>query len=66
MKPVFINAHIVELDGEEWDYNEGCLSIPKIREDIARHETVTLEYMDENFEPQTQNIQRHNRKSHSS
>lgn len=53
MKQVFINAHIVELDGEEWSYNEGCLSIPKIREDITRHETVTLEYDDENFQHHT-------------
>lgn len=49
-KGVFINAHIVELDGEEWPYNEGCLSIPKIREDIYRNETVTLRYVDEKFE----------------
>jgi peptide deformylase len=53
VKQVFINAHIAELDGEEWPYNEGCLSIPKIREDIVRHETVTLEYVDENFELHT-------------
>ncbi|MBI2729180.1 MAG: peptide deformylase [Sphingobacteriales bacterium] len=52
-KQVFINAHIVELDGEEWAYNEGCLSIPKIREDIFRQETVTLNYVDENFQPHT-------------
>lgn len=48
-KGVFINAHIVELNGKEWCYNEGCLSIPKIREDIMRNESVTLEYEDENF-----------------
>ncbi|MFT3822448.1 MAG: peptide deformylase [Chitinophagaceae bacterium] len=53
VKQVFINAHIVELDGEEWAYNEGCLSIPKIREDVYRNETVTLEYVDENFQPHT-------------
>jgi peptide deformylase len=53
LKQVFINAHIAELDGEEWSYNEGCLSIPKIREDITRHETVTLEYDDENFQHHT-------------
>jgi peptide deformylase len=46
---VFINAHIKELGGNEWSYNEGCLSIPKIREDIIRKETVTLSFMDENF-----------------
>jgi len=53
LKAVFINAHIEELDGEEWAYNEGCLSIPKIREDILRSEEVTLTYCDENFEEHT-------------
>lgn len=48
-KGVFINAHIVTLEGKEWSYNEGCLSIPKIREDINRPETVTLDFVDENF-----------------
>ncbi len=51
-KGVFINAHIVETEGEEWPYNEGCLSIPKIREDVYRDEAVTLNYLDENLEPQ--------------
>ncbi len=51
LKTVFINAYLVELNGEEWPYNEGCLSIPKIREDISRHESVTLQYVNENFEP---------------
>ncbi len=49
IKKVFINAQIKDLDGDEWFYNEGCLSIPKIREDILRPEMVVLEYMDENF-----------------
>ncbi|RYY44220.1 MAG: peptide deformylase [Chitinophagaceae bacterium] len=49
-KGVFINAHISSLDGTEWSYNEGCLSIPKVREDVMRKESVTLEYLDENFE----------------
>lgn len=53
IKAVFINAHIAELEGEEWPYNEGCLSIPKVREDIYRMETVTLEYVNEQFEPQS-------------
>lgn len=53
LKAVFINAHIVELEGDEWAYNEGCLSIPKIREDVYRHETVTLEYLDADFNEQT-------------
>lgn len=52
-KGVFINAHIVELGGKEWLYNEGCLSIPKIREDISRRETVTLTFQDENFSTHT-------------
>lgn len=52
-KGVFINAHIEELKGEEWLYNEGCLSIPKIREDISRQEEVTLSFLDENLQPQT-------------
>ena len=52
-KGVFINAHIVELNGEQWSYNEGCLSIPRIREDIMRNETVTLQYLDEHFKSNT-------------
>ncbi len=51
IKKVFINAHIAELDGEEWSYNEGCLSIPKIREDIKRPEKIVLQYLDENLQP---------------
>lgn len=53
-KGVFINARIKEFDGDDWSYNEGCLSIPKIREDIRRPEEVVLEYFDENFQPHTQ------------
>ncbi len=52
LKAVFINAHIKELEGDEWSYNEGCLSIPKIREDVYRQESVTLSFMDEQFQPQ--------------
>ena len=54
IKKVFINAHIKNFDGEDWSYNEGCLSIPKIREDVMRPEEVILEYVDENFEPHTE------------
>ena len=50
IKQVFINAHVVEEHGDDWPYNEGCLSIPRIREDIYRAEEVTLEYLDENFQ----------------
>lgn len=51
-KGVFINAHVLKEDGKLWSYNEGCLSIPKIREDVNRFETVTLKYVDEHFAPQ--------------
>jgi peptide deformylase len=54
VKRVFINAHVKNMDGEEWTYNEGCLSIPKIREDINRPHTITLEYVDEDFIPHTE------------
>ena len=50
IKAVFINAHIVDMEGDEWPYNEGCLSIPRIREDVYRQETVTLQFRDHNFE----------------
>jgi peptide deformylase len=49
IKQVFINAHVVEEIGDDWSYNEGCLSIPKIREDIYRAEEVTITYKDEKF-----------------
>jgi len=49
VKQIFINARAVNKDGEPWLYNEGCLSIPKIREDIQRPDELTLEYLDENF-----------------
>jgi peptide deformylase len=52
-KQVFINAHIRKLNGQEWSYNEGCLSIPKIREDIWRNEEVTIDFLDQQFEPHT-------------
>ncbi len=52
-KETFINAYIVELEGDKWSYNEGCLSIPKIREDVSRPETVTLKYQGTNFEKHT-------------
>ena len=48
-KKVFINAKIVEEKGEEWKFNEGCLSIPKIREDVLRQPDITIEYYDERF-----------------
>ncbi len=52
-KGVFINAQIEELSGSEWSYNEGCLSIPKVREDVIRKQTVSISFEDENFEKHT-------------
>lgn len=49
-KKVFINAQVVEETGEEWKFNEGCLSIPGIREDVLRKPKVQIRYQDENFE----------------
>jgi len=53
-KQTFINAKIVKEEGEIWGFNEGCLSIPDVREDVLRHETVTIEYYDENFVKKTE------------
>jgi peptide deformylase len=56
VKKVFINPHVRSLEGEEWPYNEVCLSIPKIREDVMRPETIVLEYLDENFQSKTESF----------
>jgi peptide deformylase len=53
---VFINAKIIEEKGDEWVFNEGCLSIPDVREDVFRQEEVTFEYQDENFEKHTKTL----------
>ena len=47
---VFINAEILEEEGEEWNFNEGCLSIPNIREDVSRKPKITIRYQDEKFD----------------
>mgnify|MGYP000704599035 CR=1 FL=1 len=52
-KGVFINAYISSIEGDDWVYNEGCLSIPKIREDIYRKQKITIDFLDEKFQPQT-------------
>ncbi|MBC7605881.1 MAG: peptide deformylase [Burkholderiales bacterium] len=49
-KRTFINAVMREEEGEEWGFNEGCLSIPEVREDVYRKEKITIEYDDENFD----------------
>jgi len=46
---VFINPRIIEETGKEWIFNEGCLSIPGINEDVKRKQTVEIEYQDEHF-----------------
>lgn len=48
-KQVFINAHIEEETGEAWTFNEGCLSIPDVREDVSRQGTIKITYQDEDF-----------------
>jgi len=53
---IYINAQIVEEEGDEWAFNEGCLSIPNINEDVFRNETITIEYQDENFENKTDTL----------
>lgn len=49
-KKLFINPIILEEEGKEWTFNEGCLSIPSIREDVSRKPKITIEYYDENWE----------------
>jgi len=49
MKEVFINAEIIEESGEEWKYEEGCLSIPNIREDVERNPDIKIKYFDRNW-----------------
>ena len=54
VKKVFINPRIIKEEGEKWDFNEGCLSIPDVREDISRRATITIEYFDEYFTRHTE------------
>ncbi|PQB07392.1 peptide deformylase [Polaribacter filamentus] len=51
---VFINAKIIKEEGEEWTFNEGCLSIPDVREDVSRQPKITIEYQDEDFKTHTE------------
>lgn len=50
-KKVFINARMEQQSGTNWAFNEGCLSIPDIREDVNRMDTIEISYVDENFKP---------------
>ncbi|MDP2339062.1 MAG: peptide deformylase [Bacteroidota bacterium] len=49
IKQAFINPEILKKSGDEWVMNEGCLSLPEIREDVLRPETVQIKYLDEDF-----------------
>lgn len=51
-KHVFINAEIIEEVGEPWDFEEGCLSIPDIRENVSREPEVRITYQDQQFKSQ--------------
>jgi len=56
-KKVFINAKIIQEEGEEWVFNEGCLSIPEVREDVSRKPKITMEFLDENFVKHTETFE---------
>lgn len=53
-RKVFINPEILSKEGDEWSMNEGCLSLPEIREDVQRPDKVTIRYFDENFVEHTE------------
>ena len=53
MRKVFINPQIIEEEGDEWAFSEGCLSIPDVREDVFRKPEIVIEYYDENWEKHT-------------
>ncbi|MDP5158877.1 MAG: peptide deformylase [Flaviramulus sp.] len=53
-KRTFINAVIISEEGEDWVFNEGCLSIPDVREDVSRKSIITVQYLDENFKSHTE------------
>ena len=48
-KRTFINPKIIKEEGELWSFNEGCLSIPDVREEVYRNEKITIEYCEEDF-----------------
>lgn len=53
-KRTFINAKMIKEEGELWAFNEGCLSIPDVREDVYRNPTITIEYCEEDFVMKTE------------
>ena len=52
-KKIFINPVIIDEKGDEWSFEEGCLSIPNIREGVLRQKQITIQYHDENFNKHT-------------
>lgn len=56
LKQAFLNAEIIEESGEEWSYEEGCLSIPHLRGDVERLDKITIKYLDEDFKEHTQSF----------
>ena len=52
-KMTFVNAIMLNEEGEPWAFEEGCLSIPNIREEIERHEKIRIQYYDEDWNPHT-------------
>ncbi len=55
-KRVFINPILVEESGDKWAFSEGCLSIPHINEEVLRKKDVVINYLDENFEEQEEEL----------
>lgn len=53
IKQAFINAEILEEEGEEWEYEEGCLSIPHVRGEVSRKDKIKIRYLDEEFKEHT-------------
>ena len=56
-KKIFVNPVILDEYGDEWAFEEGCLSIPNIREDVDRHKILTIKYLDENWKEHTEEFE---------
>ncbi len=56
VRKAFINPEILDEFGEEWKFEEGCLSIPGIREDVARFDTIKIKYQDAEWKEHVEEI----------
>lgn len=56
-RKVFVNPEILNEKGKPWVFEEGCLSIPHIREDVEREAIIRLKYYDENWKLKEENFQ---------